>query len=105
MAPSRALFRSSLPSVGRTNTVVEVTPSRAGWRFVHFAVRHVAPGKPWNDTTGGDECCLVLLRGSCRVEFGAHTARAGGRAGSDWTSLGPRRDVFSSYPHAIYLPP
>jgi len=105
MAPSRVLFQSSLPSAGRTSTVVEVTPSRAGWRFVHFAVRHVAPGKPWSDTTRGEECCLVLLRGSCRVEFGAQTLRARGRAGSNSTSLGPRRDVFSGYPHAIYLPP
>ena len=105
MAPSRVLFRSSLPSAGRTSTVVEVTPSRAGWRFVRFAVRHVVPGKPWTDTTGGEECCLVLLRGSCRVEFGPQTSRAARGASGDWTSLGPRRDVFSSYPHAIYLPP
>jgi 5-deoxy-glucuronate isomerase len=102
MAPSRVLFRSSLPSAQRTSTVVEVTPSRAGWRFVHFAVRHVAPGRPWVDTTGGNECCLVLLRGSCRVEYGAKTSRTTSR---DAVTLGPRRDVFSGYPHAVYLPP
>ncbi len=102
MAPSRVLFQSSPPSAKRTSTVVEVTPSRAGWRFVHFAVRHVAPGRPFVDATGGDECCLVLLRGSCRVEFGPESARG---ASADAATLGPRRDVFSGYPHAIYLPP
>jgi 5-deoxy-glucuronate isomerase len=35
----------------------------------------------------------VLLRGQCRVLY------AGGEA-----TLGPRLDVFSAYPHAIYLP-
>jgi 5-deoxy-glucuronate isomerase len=91
---SRVLFRSSPPRPGRTGTALEITPAKAGWRFVHFAVRHVATGKPWADKTGGDECCLVLLRGTCRVEYGSRIA-----------TLGPRRDVFASYPHAIYLPP
>jgi 5-deoxy-glucuronate isomerase len=62
---------------------------------VHFAVRHVAPGRPWRGDTSREECCLVLLRGTCRVDYG----------GGATATLGPRRDVFSSYPHAIYLPP
>jgi 5-deoxy-glucuronate isomerase len=61
---------------------------------VSFAVRRVVPGLPWADTTKGEECCLVLLAGTCRVEFEGSTAE-----------LGPRRDVFSAYPHALYLPP
>ena len=73
--------------------MVEVTRSRARWKYVSFAVRHVVPGKPWADKTGGDECCLVLLSGACRVEYDGSKA-----------TLGPRRDVFAEYPHAIYLP-
>ena len=80
--------------MGRTGTAVEITRRRAGWRYVHFAVRHLAPSKVWTDRTGRDECCLVLLRGSCRVQYGDQTA-----------VLGPRADVFSAYPHAMYLPP
>jgi 5-deoxy-glucuronate isomerase len=60
---------------------------------VHFAVRHVAPHKPWAGNTGAEECCLVLLRGSCRIDSDAIAA-----------TLGPRRDVFAGYPHAVYLP-
>jgi 5-deoxy-glucuronate isomerase len=68
---------------------------------VHFAVRQVAPGKPWKHATGRQECCLVLLRGACQVEYAPSTSpRTGTRA-----TLGPRADVFSGYPHAIYLPP
>jgi 5-deoxy-glucuronate isomerase len=78
----------------RTGTAVHITPSRAGWRYIDFAVRQIAPGVPWITTTGRAECCLVLLRGSCRVWYGGAMAE-----------LGPRADVFSSYPHAIYLPP
>lgn len=40
----------------------------------------------------------MLLRGVCHVEY---TVDGEGHA----TVLGPRRDVFSDYPHALYLPP
>ena len=61
---------------------------------MQFAVRHVAPAKAWTSDTGRDECCLVLLAGRCRVTFNDSEA-----------ALGPRKNVFSGYPHAIYLPP
>ena len=84
------LFRSSPPPKGRTGTAIEISRARAGWKYVHFAVRVIAPGQPLRGKTGGDECCFVLLRGTCRI---------------NGTELGPRRDVFTDYPHALYLPP
>ena len=78
----------------RTGTAIEVTRARAGWRYVHFAVRQIAPAAPWAGDTGGDECCLVLLSGHCQVFFGDRVE-----------VLGPRRSVFAGYPHALYLPP
>jgi 5-deoxy-glucuronate isomerase len=101
MAAPRVLFRSSPLSPGRTVTAVEITRQRARWRYITFAIRHIAPGKPWTTKTGGEECCLVLLRGACRVEF---DSGAGGHADAV-AALGPRRDVFADYPHALYLPP
>jgi 5-deoxy-glucuronate isomerase len=92
------LFRSSPPAPGRTANAVEISRRRAGWKYVRFAVRHVSPGKPWTDRTGTDECCLVLLAGSCQIEY----ATAG--RGTDVALLGPRESVFTSYPHALYLP-
>jgi 5-deoxy-glucuronate isomerase len=78
---------------------VEITRARAGWRYVHFAVRQIAPGKPWVHDTGADECCLVLLAGLCQVSY-----RPTKRAAEVTTTLGPRRSVFADYPHALYLP-
>lgn len=77
-----------------SGTLVGVTPRRAGWKFVRFAVRHLAAGTTWAGRTGSEELCLVLLEGHCEVswENGRHT-------------LGPRANVFSEYPHAVYLPP
>lgn len=71
-----------------------MTRARAGWRFVHFAVRHVAPGQPWAGDTGAEECCLVLLAGECRITIDGRAER-----------LGPRTSVFAGYPHGVYLPP
>lgn len=88
------LFPSSPPPRGGTGTALHITPRRAGWRYVQFAVRHIAPGKPWSNQTHGHECCLVLLAGTCQVVYGDNSAL-----------LGPRADVFSGYPHALYLPP
>src|SRR5215203_434410 len=99
MAVPRVLFPSS-PLPKRTGTTVEVTRARAGWRYVSFAVRRIIPNQPWSGATGRDECCLVLLAGTCRVEFSA----VGSRVMPDAATLGPRRDVFSGYPHAFYLP-
>ena len=80
MPPPRVLFRSSPLRESQTGTAVEITPARAGWRFVHFAVRQVVPGQPWEGTTGREECCLILLRGRDRnilIPFGPYLAAAG----------------------------
>jgi 5-deoxy-glucuronate isomerase len=94
MAQKQALFRSATLPARRTGVAVEITRARAGWRWVHFAARQVSPARAWADSTGGEECCLVLLRGACRIEWDGESAE-----------LGPRSDVFAAYPHAMYLPP
>jgi 5-deoxy-glucuronate isomerase len=91
---ARVLFRSSPLSPGRTGTAIDITRRRARWRYLDFAVRHVDPRRVWRSQTGRSECCLVLLRGACEVQYDDTVA-----------VLGPRADVFSTYPHALYLPP
>lgn len=100
-ASARVLFPSRPLPPSATGTVVEVTRARARWQWVHFAVRQVAPGAAWRGRTGEAECCLVLLRGACRVAYDGPRSAPGG---SGSAALGPRRDVFSGYPHALYLP-
>ncbi len=77
-----------------SKVLVGVTPRDAGWRYVRFAVRQIAAGGAWRGSTRNDEACFVLLEGACQIRW------SGGAA-----DLGPRKDVFSGYPHAVYLPP
>jgi 5-deoxy-glucuronate isomerase len=95
---ARVLFNSSPLLPDRTGTTLEITRRRAGWKYIDFAVRQIAPAKPWTTATERQECCLVLLRGACTIEC-VH----GGR--TEAHVLGPRHDVFAAYPHAMYLPP
>lgn len=80
-----------------SGTQVSVTPRRAGWKYVGFTVRQLAAGVTWSGSTGRHEVCLVLLSGMTSVVWSpGQRSRA---------RLGPRRDVFTDYPHAVYLPP
>jgi 5-deoxy-glucuronate isomerase len=91
----RSLKLTSRPASARgSRPLISVTPRRAGWRYVSFTVRQIGRGDTWRGSTGREELCIVLLEGSCRVGWNG-----------DSVELGPRRDVFSSYPHALYLPP
>jgi 5-deoxy-glucuronate isomerase len=94
--PSPLLRTRRLPR-GQSGVQVSVTPRRAGWERVGFGVRQIAAGEAWSGRTAGDEVCLVLLSGLVTA-----TWSPGPRRGA---RLGPRRDVFSAYPHALYLPP
>jgi 5-deoxy-glucuronate isomerase len=77
-----------------SGVLVGVTPRQAGWKFVRFAVHQLVPDSAWRSVSKGEEICLVLLEGACDVECDGLRF-----------PLGPRTDVFSAYPHAIYLPP
>lgn len=70
-----------------------ITPAKAGWRYLTFAVRHVVPGRPIEADTGEEELALVLLSGGMKVSAD----------GEVW-ELGPRAGVFDSLPWTLYLP-
>jgi 5-deoxy-glucuronate isomerase len=89
------LLQSRRVDASASKTLVALKPRQAGWKLVGFAVHQIAPKQFWKGKTGSDEMCVVLLEGHCRVSWGDSRTH----------SLGPRRDVFSGYPHAIYLPP
>jgi 5-deoxy-glucuronate isomerase len=90
------LHTRALPRA-QSGTQVGVTPRRARWEYVGFAVRQIAAGDTWSSRTARNEVCLVLLSGLASVAWspGQRTS----------VRLGPRRNVFSDYPHALYLPP
>ena len=64
---------------------------------MRFVVHRIAAGDRWVGRTGGNETCLVLLSGLAVITWSP------GQSGS--VRLGPRRNVFVDYPHAVYLPP
>lgn len=74
--------------------ITAVTPERAGWVYVGFQVRRLAPGERWASETARSELALVPLGGTVEV------ASSRGR----W-DVGGRPNVFAGPPHALYLPP
>ena len=94
---SSPLVRSRTIPKGQSGTQIAVTPARAAWDYVGFAVRQIAGSDTWRARTGGNEVCLVLLSGLASIAWSPGPAKR--------LRLGPRRDVFTDYPHAVYLPP
>jgi 5-deoxy-glucuronate isomerase len=90
------LLRSRRLSQAQPGTALALTPRRAGWEYVGFAVRQLPSGEVWKGRSGNDEVCLVLLGGFASITWSDQPKAV---------RLGPRRDVFSEYPHAVYLPP
>jgi 5-deoxy-glucuronate isomerase len=77
----------------KSGALVSLTRERANWNTIGFSVRRLIAGQYWQSDTLGEEAALVIL---------------GGRATIDWgegvREIGARKDVFSGYPHAVYLP-
>jgi 5-deoxy-glucuronate isomerase len=76
------------------DVIVEVTPELAGWDYIRFQVRRLAPGQSWTFATGDYELALVPFSGHLSV-----TSNRG-----QWSQVGGRENVFSGLPHALYLP-
>ena len=97
MSQPTTLLHTRRLAKAQSGTQVGVTPRRAGWDYVGFAVRQIAAGDSWSGRTGANEVCLVLLSGLASATWSPDQRKS--------VELGPRRDVFSEYPHALYLPP
>jgi 5-deoxy-glucuronate isomerase len=97
MSATDVLRRSKQLEPDESGALIEITPQSAGWEFITFAVRRLAAGSHWQDSTGEHEACLVLLSGGFRIAWEP--------GGSGERLIGPRPSVFTSYPHAVYLPP
>ncbi len=89
------LIVSSEREPDASGSVLRVTPESAGWEYVGFEVVRLDAGRTLERETGGEEVCLVVLSGRCRV--------SAGEAG--WDEVGERESPFDGPPHAVYLPP
>lgn len=87
------LFHSASIPPEKSGVLVSVTREQANWKTIRFSVRRLIAGQYWQDHTNGAEAALVLLSGKAVVDWG-HGPR----------EIGGRKDVFSGYPYAVYLP-
>lgn len=72
---------------------LEVTPTTAGWRYLHFRLIALAPGERYRHPGGEDEMAVTPLSGAVEVLVGR-------------TSYHLRRDdVFTAPPQVLYVPP
>lgn len=76
------------------NIYQSITSAEAGWKHLNFSARTLISGQKWTGETGDNEYLFVLLAGN----FSAKTS-----AGA-WETSNGRKDVFSGFPHALYLP-
>jgi 5-deoxy-glucuronate isomerase len=87
------LFHSGAIAPDKSGVLISVTRERANWKTIRFAVRRLISGQFWQNKTGDEEAVLVLLGGKAVVDWGEGPKEIGGR-----------KNVFSGYPHAVYLP-
>ena len=77
----------------KSGALVSLTRERANWNTIGFSARRLIAGQYWQSDTRNEEAALVIL---------------GGRATIDWgegpREIGARKNVFSGYPYAVYLP-
>ena len=82
------------PNGTESDVIVEVTPELAGWDYIHFQVRRLAPGQSWRFATDTHELALVVLSGSIAVESNlGHWPRVGGFSS---TRLSPSGSVSTT---------
>ena len=75
--------------------VLAITPETAGWKYVGFEVRRLAPGQEVEVTSAGKEMCIVILTGTADVQVGNIA----------FPGLGGRKSVFDDAPPgAVYAP-
>jgi 5-deoxy-glucuronate isomerase len=87
------LSHSSPVPPDKSGVLISLSRDQAKWSTISFSVRRLIAGQYWQTHTQDQECVIVILGGTVVVEWGegAH-------------EIGRRKDVFSGYPSAVYLP-
>jgi 5-deoxy-glucuronate isomerase len=76
--------------------IVSVTPQSAGWRYISFSARKLAPGETQSFSDNSNELCVVVLSGIVSAQT----------EDFNWKEIGGRMSVFEdASPYAVYLPP
>jgi 5-deoxy-glucuronate isomerase len=72
-----------------------ISSEDAGWEYLNFEARTMQKNQQWSHHTGNHEMLIVLLGGNFSVSTDVQT----------WKTGNGRKDVFSGFPHGLYLPP
>jgi 5-deoxy-glucuronate isomerase len=73
--------------------LIDLPRERAGWAWMSFFARRLAPNEKYNAGSPIEETALILLSGRCRADWG-----------EDAREIGERMSVFEGLPYALYLP-
>jgi len=87
-------FRPEQLAPSESGLLVEITPDKAHWEYLSFAVRRLSRGKNWAGDTEAQEAALVLLGGKVTLQVN----------GEKW-QMGERQSPFDGLPWSAYLPP
>jgi len=87
------LTHASKVAPGKSGALLSVTRTQARWDTINFSVRRLIAGQYWQSDTRDEEAALVILGGLATVNWG-----------HGYREVGGRKDVFSGFPYAVYLP-
>ncbi|MFZ0639118.1 MAG: 5-deoxy-glucuronate isomerase [Candidatus Acidiferrales bacterium] len=87
------MIHSAPVAQDKSGVLVSVTRERAKWDTINFSVRRSVAGQYWQSNTRDEEAALVVLGGKATLDWGEGPREIGGR-----------KDVFSGFPYAAYLP-
>lgn len=77
----------------KSGVLVSVTRAQAHWETINFSVHRLIAGQYWQSDTRDEEAALVILGGRATINWG-----------NGYREIGGRKDVFSGFPYAVYLP-
>lgn len=78
----------------KSGHVQVVAPGAGGLKYISFDMLYIKNGFEYEEETGGNEVCLVILGGQCTVSAG----------GESWNNVGQRKDVFSGRAASFFIP-
>ncbi|MER3405373.1 MAG: 5-deoxy-glucuronate isomerase [Chloroflexota bacterium] len=89
------LLRRQRAAPGPDGKLVAITPTQAGWQYVHFAAYRLPRGAVLQGEAGGNETALIVLGGRCTIATGDRS----------FQDIGRRRDVWDRLPAYVLLRP
>jgi 5-deoxy-glucuronate isomerase len=90
---SRDYLAHSQQLGNRTGDPLSLPRKLAGWEWMSFFVRRLAPGQLYSVHMEDEETAIVLLGGECFADWGEGEQL-----------IGERKSVFDGLPYSLYLP-